>query len=140
MEDWKCLLYFGNSQKICHRIGTRPTISCCNWKTCRWTSSQKTWGGIMGILEKTRQCCQNPSIFLILFDGGDTPDLPIRICRGCSQKPLFQKFIKSKQNISQHSKIQRRCKWKSFWCGRFAKTLPQTALIRIVLLSRYYSN
>jgi len=54
-------------------------------------------------LEKTRQCCKNPSIFLILFDGAGTSDLPILVCKSCSQKPLFQKFVKTRISINHDS-------------------------------------
>jgi len=58
-------------------------------------------------LESLRECCNAPKSFIIIFDGADTPDLPILVCKTCSGKPLFQKFVKSKQNLSQN---QRRCK------------------------------
>jgi len=57
-------------------------------------------------LEKTRGCCKNPPIFLILFDGAGTPDLPIRVCKSCSEKPLFQKFIKTRISINHDSDVE----------------------------------
>jgi len=57
-------------------------------------------------LEKTRQCCKNPSLFLILFDGAGTPDLPIHVCKDCSKKPLFQKFVKIRISINPDSNIE----------------------------------
>jgi len=56
-------------------------------------------------LEKTRQCCKNPSIFLILFDGADTADLPIRVCESCSKKHLFHKFVKTRISINHNSDV-----------------------------------
>jgi len=56
-------------------------------------------------LEKTRQCCKNPKFFLILFNGAGTADLPILVCKDCSQKPLFQKFTKLRISINPDSDI-----------------------------------
>ena len=56
-------------------------------------------------LEKTRQCCKNPKFFLILFDGAGTADLPILVCKDCSQKNLFQKFIKKRMTITKATDI-----------------------------------
>lgn len=57
---------------------------------------------MMPILEKTRHCCKNPKFFLILFDGAGTTDLPILVCKSCSQKPLFQKFVKIRISINSN--------------------------------------
>jgi hypothetical protein len=57
-------------------------------------------------LEKTRHCCKNPKFFLILFDGAGTADLPILVCEVCSQKPLFQKFVKIKVSINSNLDIK----------------------------------
>jgi len=57
-------------------------------------------------LEKIRQCCKNSKIFFILFDGAGTADLPILVCKVCSEKPLFQKFVKSKISINSNLDIK----------------------------------
>ena len=57
-------------------------------------------------LEKIRQCCNNPKLFLFLFNGAGTADLPIMICKRCSQKPLFQKFTKLRISINCNSDVQ----------------------------------
>ena len=61
---------------------------------------------MMPSLEKTRHCCKNRKIFLILFDGAGTADLPILVCKDCSQKPLFQKFVKIKVSINSNLDLE----------------------------------
>jgi hypothetical protein len=56
--------------------------------------------------DKTRQCCENPKFFLILFDGAVTSDLPVLVCQDCSKKPLFQKFVKTKISINHTSDVK----------------------------------
>lgn len=56
-------------------------------------------------IESVRECCTNPKSFLIIYDGADTADLPVRVCDYCLEnKPFFQKFIKSKEPAPKTSK------------------------------------
>ncbi len=57
-------------------------------------------------LERTRHCCKNPKFFVILFDGAGTADLPILVCKPCSQKPLFQKFVKIRVSINSNLNLE----------------------------------
>ena len=55
-------------------------------------------------LEPLRVCCKKDKMFLIVYDGGPTPDLPILVCKSCYDNfPIFQKFVKSKQSIENIS-------------------------------------
>ncbi len=54
-------------------------------------------------LDKMRVCPHSPKIYYIVYDGGTTPELPVLICKSCSEQPLFQKFIKSKQVLAENS-------------------------------------
>lgn len=48
-------------------------------------------------LEHLRVCCNKQKLYLIVYDGGPTPDLPIRVCKDCFESnPRFQQFIKKK--------------------------------------------
>lgn len=48
-------------------------------------------------LDSLRVCCDKPKLYLIVYDGGPTPDLPIHVCTDCFEnKPKFQRFIKKK--------------------------------------------
>ena len=57
-------------------------------------------------LEKTKECCNNPKTHLIFYDGADTADLPILVCRKCMSYPIFQKFIVSKFQITKNTNIR----------------------------------
>jgi predicted PolB exonuclease-like 3'-5' exonuclease len=51
-------------------------------------------------LNQIRKCCENKEDFLITYDGGSTPDLPVLVCKTCFDNfPIFQKFIKFKQLV-----------------------------------------
>jgi len=53
-------------------------------------------------LEKLRECCDKEKSFLIIYDGGNTSDLPILVCQSCyDTKPIFQSFIKYKKLLSK---------------------------------------
>ncbi|MDE1726267.1 MAG: hypothetical protein KGH89_03270 [Thaumarchaeota archaeon] len=55
-------------------------------------------------LDKLRKCCENQKTYLIVYDGGPTPDLPVLVCQSCYDSfPVFQKFIKSKQFVEDSS-------------------------------------
>jgi hypothetical protein len=55
-------------------------------------------------LEQIRKCCENKKDFLVIYDGGPTPDLPVLVCESCFDKvSVFQKFIKSKQLVTDSS-------------------------------------
>ena len=58
-------------------------------------------------LEKLRCCCKNNPVLLILFDGGETPDLPITVCNRCSKKSIFQRFVKSREAIYSNLDIEK---------------------------------
>lgn len=45
-------------------------------------------------LHLLRKCCNSPKSYLIIYDGADTPDLPVLVCIDCYQDNTFQKFIK----------------------------------------------
>lgn len=52
-------------------------------------------------VDQVRQCCGKQKDFLIIYDGGTTPDLPVLVCKSCFDNlPVFQKFIKSKQFVT----------------------------------------
>lgn len=57
-------------------------------------------------LESVRECCTNLKSFLIIYEGGDTADLPVLICDYCLEnKPFFQKSIKSKEPAPKTSEL-----------------------------------
>ncbi|MDH5462758.1 MAG: hypothetical protein OEY17_07960 [Nitrosopumilus sp.] len=58
------------------------------------------------VLENLRECCHNPKSNLIIFDGADTADLPILVCKKCEGKPIFQKFVVSKFKIIKQTNIE----------------------------------
>ncbi len=48
-------------------------------------------------LDELRECCTNEKMYLIIYDGAITPDLPILVCKACFENnPIFQRFIKQK--------------------------------------------
>lgn len=57
-------------------------------------------------LESLRECCTNPKSFLIIYEGGDTADLPVLVCNYCLEnKSFFQKSIKSKKLAPKKSEL-----------------------------------
>lgn len=53
-------------------------------------------------LEGLRECCQNEKIYLVIYDGGPTSDLPILVCQSCFEtRRVFQKFIKEKMILTE---------------------------------------
>jgi len=54
-------------------------------------------------LEDVRECPHKPKTYYVVYDGGTTPDLPVLLCQSCFEKPPFQKFIKSKQVLTENS-------------------------------------
>lgn len=53
-------------------------------------------------LEQLRECCNKEKLFLIIYDGGDTPDLPVLVCSSCYKtRFIFQEFIKHKKLLSR---------------------------------------
>ncbi len=57
-------------------------------------------------LESIRECCANSKSFLIVYDGAGTGDLSVLVCGYCLEnKVIFQKFIKSKEPVSETSKL-----------------------------------
>jgi len=59
-------------------------------------------------LDELRECCKNPKKYYIIYDGGNTPDLPVLICQTCfGTKSIFQKFIKHKELVSDNNIFQK---------------------------------
>lgn len=53
-------------------------------------------------LEQLRECCKNEKMYLVIYDGGTAPDLPILVCKNCFENdPAFQQFIKKKTLLSE---------------------------------------
>ena len=57
-------------------------------------------------LETLRICCKNKKSFLIIYDGAETADLPVLVCNDCFNNTTFQKFIKTKYNITKATDLQ----------------------------------
>lgn len=57
-------------------------------------------------LEDVRECPHDPKTYYVVYDGGTTPDLPVLLCQSCFDKPLFQKFIKQKEYISEKQNFE----------------------------------
>jgi hypothetical protein len=58
------------------------------------------------ILEKLRECCDNPKSHIVIYDGADTGDLPLLVCDDCLNKPTFQKFILAKYPFTKKTIVQ----------------------------------
>lgn len=58
-------------------------------------------------LEKLRECCSNPKYFLIIYDGADTPYLPILVCDQCVGESAFQKFIVARYQLTEKTDVKK---------------------------------
>ncbi len=59
-----------------------------------------------GKLEKLRECCKNKKSYLVIYDGAVTADLPVLVCNDCFQNSLFQKFVKTKMELTETDDIK----------------------------------
>jgi|APSaa5957512535_1039671.scaffolds.fasta_scaffold23736_2 hypothetical protein len=57
------------------------------------------------ILEKLRECCNNPKSHIIIYDGANTSDLPVLVCDECDNNPIFQKYVISRFQLTKKTDV-----------------------------------